>query len=81
MWYFSGAVIFFCYWLMFFLKDKTTPKSHLISWIVLIIAAVIWPLSAPLAIIELINKVKQKQNKSEADLVEEQKVKNTAESN
>ena len=65
MWYLSGSIIFFCYWLVFFLKDKTTPNSHLISWVVLIIAAAIWPLSAPLAMIELINKAKQKQDKSE----------------
>ena len=81
MWYFSGTVIFFCYWLIFFLKDKTTPNSHLASWGILIIAAAIWPLSAPLAIIELINKIKHKQDKLESDIIESQEISNTANSN
>jgi hypothetical protein len=56
MWYVSGSLILFCYWLAFFLSDRTTPKTHLISWIVLIIASLLWPISAPLAILELLGK-------------------------
>ena len=81
MWYVSGILIFFCYWLIFFLKDKTTPKNHLTSWIVLIIASVIWPLSALLAIIELINKAKNKQNESEMKNTQAQEITNTVNSN
>ncbi len=81
MWYLSGTIIFFCYWLVFFLKDKTTSNSHLASWVVLIIAAAIWPLSAPLAMIELINKAKQKQDKSEVKIIKGKEVTNTVNSN
>jgi hypothetical protein len=56
MWYVSGSLILFCYWLAFFLSDRTTPKNHSMSWIVLIIASLLWPISAPLAILELLGK-------------------------
>ncbi|MGF1542605.1 MAG: hypothetical protein ACFCU5_19530 [Pleurocapsa sp.] len=81
MWYLWGILIFFCYWLMFFLKDNTTPKTHLLSWMVLVIAAIIWPVSAPLAIRELINKAKNKQNKSEIEIVKTGDISKTVESN
>ncbi len=81
MWYLCGILIFFSYWLVFFLKDNTTPKNHLLSWIVLTIAAVIWPLSAPLAIVELVNKAKNKQNESEIEIIEAQDIGKTVKSN
>jgi hypothetical protein len=56
MWYISGGLILFCYWLAFFLSDRTTPKTHLMSWIVLLVASLLWPISAPLAILELLGK-------------------------
>ena len=86
MWYLIGTLCFFCYWLIFFLQDKTTPKNHLTSWIVLIIASATWPLSAPLSMIELINKAKNKkaknkQDESEVENIEAQEISNTVNSN
>lgn len=63
MWYLSGCLIFFCYWLTFFIKDRTTPNHHLISWVVLLTASLLWPVSAPLSMIELIGKAKSQKNK------------------
>ena len=65
MWYVSGGLILFCYWLAFFLSDRTTPKNHLMSWIVLLIASLISPISATLAIIELLRKTQGGDGKPE----------------
>jgi hypothetical protein len=81
MWYLYGISIFFCYWLIFFLKDKTTPKNHLLSWMVLLVAAGIWPLSALLAIIELIDKARNKHDKLEIEIIEAGEISKTASSN
>ena len=81
MWYLSGILIFFVYGLIFFLKDKTTPNNHLVSWVVLIIAAVTWPLSAPLAIIELTNKAKNKPDNSKAKIPNTKKITKSLNSN
>ena len=61
MWYFSVAGLVFFYWLSLFFLDKETPKDHLMSWIVLIVASLLWPVSVPGAMIELANKIKSPQ--------------------
>ncbi len=58
MWYLSVTSLVFIYWLSLFLLDRETPKNHLISWIVLVAASFLWPISVPGAMIELANKIK-----------------------
>lgn len=51
----NGALIFyalimsmlFVYLFSLFLRDKTTPKTHVMSWIALIAASLFWPLTLP----------------------------------
>ncbi|ELS03125.1 hypothetical protein Xen7305DRAFT_00028450 [Xenococcus sp. PCC 7305] len=52
------ASLLFCIWLGLFLLDSTTPKTDKISWLVLLIAPLFWPIVLPLAIWELIHKSK-----------------------
>jgi len=54
--YIIGSAVAGMVWLTQFLADKETPKTHLLSWIVLLVAALLWPISVPLACIELIEK-------------------------
>ncbi|NET11391.1 MAG: hypothetical protein F6K16_43250 [Symploca sp. SIO2B6] len=50
-------------WLSAFLRDETTPNSDVASWVIVLIATLIWPLSVPLAIKERYGK-KQKATQS-----------------
>ena len=52
------ALVLFCFWLSLFFRDSTTPKNDKISWLVLLIAPLFWPIVLPLAIWELIQKRK-----------------------
>ena len=61
----------FCIWFCLFMADKTTPKNHLVSWIVLLIAPLFWPIVLPLSIRELILKARNKQNRQEHIQLEE----------
>ncbi|MBW4658941.1 MAG: hypothetical protein KME15_09715 [Drouetiella hepatica Uher 2000/2452] len=45
--YFAGATVVFGILLNAFLKDATTPKDHVASWIVLTVATVFWPIALP----------------------------------
>ena len=69
MWYFSVAFVIFIYWFILFLADRETSKDHLMSWFVLILASLMWPLTVPGAIIELASKVRanNQQNEVESD--------------
>ena len=58
--YVTGCLVTFCLYLVVFLKDGTTQKSNLDSWIYLFIASIIWPLSLPLSCWELIKKALSK---------------------
>ena len=58
--YLEGCLVTFCIYLIIFLKDGTTPKSDLASWIYLLIASIIWPLALPLSCWELIRKALSK---------------------
>lgn len=60
VWYLAIALIVFCIWFGLFLKDNTTPNNHLLSWIVLLIAPLFWPIVLPLSAIELLSKAKVK---------------------
>ena len=61
IYYFTIALAIFGVWLCFFLLDDTTPKDHLISWMVLLIAPLFWPIVLPLSIRELVMKMKIEQ--------------------
>ena len=65
IWYFTIALAIFGVWLGLFLLDDTTPNNHLISWIVLLIAPLFWPIVLPLSIRELVMKMKIKQQHQE----------------
>ncbi len=51
--YCSIACLVFSIWLVVFLKDKTTPKTDLVSWLVLILGSVAWLIVLPIASLEL----------------------------
>ena len=67
MWYLSIASLVFVYWFSFFLADQETKKDHLMSWVVLIIASLLWPITVPGAIIELASKLKSDNQKVKSD--------------
>jgi len=52
------ALVLFCFWLGLFFRDSTTPKNDKVSWLVLLIAPLFWPIVLPIAIWELIQKSK-----------------------
>ena len=65
--YFTIALVVFGIWLWLFLRDNTTPNNHVVSWIVLLIAPLFWPIVLPLSINELVMKMRtrrQSQNYS-----------------
>jgi hypothetical protein len=45
--YITGAVLVFGYSLQAFLRDTSTPKTDRLSWLVLIVASVLWPIALP----------------------------------
>lgn len=45
--YITGAVLVFGYSLQAFLRDSSTPKTDRLSWLVLIVASVFWPITLP----------------------------------
>jgi hypothetical protein len=56
--YTVGVLVSGSFWLIVFLVDKETPKKHSASWVVLCLAALLWPVSVPLSCAELLNKAK-----------------------
>ena len=65
MWYLTIASIVFVYWLGLFMRDNSTAKNHLDSWLVLLIAPLFWPIVVPLSICELMGKASSKQDLSQ----------------
>lgn len=55
-WYFTIALMVFCFWSIAFIQDSTTPKNHRLSWLVLLIAPLFWPLVLPISGWELTTK-------------------------
>jgi uncharacterized membrane protein len=45
--YFTGASLVFGILLNAFIKDSSTPKTDVTSWLVLIIATLLWPIVLP----------------------------------
>jgi hypothetical protein len=56
-WYLAIALIVFSIWFVLFWLDTTTPKTHLLSWLVLLIAPLFWPIVIPPSCVELIGKL------------------------
>lgn len=64
MWYLTISVTVFCYWLGLFLADKSTPKTHLASWLIILIAPLFWPIVLPMSIVELATKASSAKKKT-----------------
>jgi hypothetical protein len=61
--YLAGATVVFGILLNAFLRDTTTPKTHVASWLVLAIATIAWPIVLP----SMIRKRLQKDRVLELD--------------
>ena len=55
-WYYTIALMVFIYWLIVFLQDSSTSKTDLLSWSVLLIAPLLWPIVLPISSWELNRK-------------------------
>jgi hypothetical protein len=51
------TLIIGCFWLLLFWKDTSTPKTHVTSWLIILIAPWFWPIVIPLSIAELSRKL------------------------
>ncbi|VEP13059.1 conserved hypothetical protein [Hyella patelloides LEGE 07179] len=56
MWYLTVSAIVFCYWLGLFIADRSTPNTHIASWLILFVAPLFWPIVLPISIVELMTK-------------------------
>jgi hypothetical protein len=54
--YFIGATLVFSILLRAFLKDSSTPKSDVTSWLVVLIGTLVWPLVLPSMILKQLPK-------------------------
>jgi hypothetical protein len=55
--YFTGAFLVFSILLNAFIKDDSTPKTHVDSWICIIVATAIWPIVLPSMVRKKLSKV------------------------
>ena len=55
------SLIAFSFWFALFWQDDTTHKSHLESWLTLLIVSLFWPITLPLSIWELTKKIQVNQ--------------------
>ncbi|MBF2000563.1 MAG: hypothetical protein IGS50_21575 [Synechococcales cyanobacterium C42_A2020_086] len=64
--YLFVAVAFFVILLGAFLLDRSTPKQHALSWMIILVSAMFWGLVLPLAITERSRKfIRQRQFSSQ----------------
>lgn len=54
--YFTGATLVFGILLSAFLKDSSTSKSDVTSWLVVLIGTLVWPLVLPSMILKQLPK-------------------------
>ncbi len=54
--YFTGATLVFGILLGAFLRDNSTPKSDVTSWLVVLIGTLVWPLVLPSMILKQLPK-------------------------
>lgn len=52
-WYWIISLMVFIYWFMLFYLDKYTSKVDLLSWMILVVAPLLWPIVLPLSSWEL----------------------------
>ena len=52
-WYWRIYLLVFIYWLLLFYMDKSTSKFDLLSWGILLVAPLFWPIVLPLCSWEL----------------------------
>ena len=64
--YLTGAIIVCGILLHAFLRDTSTPKTHLGSWVVLIVGTILWPIVLP----SIIRKRLHKERPLDLDLSE-----------
>jgi hypothetical protein len=55
-WYWIICLMVFIYWFILFYTDRHTSKLDLISWCVLLIAPLFWPIVLPISTWELNRK-------------------------
>ena len=55
-WYWTIYLLVFTYWFLLFYLDKSTSKLDLLSWGVLLVAPLLWPIVLPLCSWELSHK-------------------------
>lgn len=48
--YLAVGACLFLFYLVAFLRDRETPKTHLMSWIVLFVASIFWIVILPVSI-------------------------------
>jgi hypothetical protein len=51
-----GAVAVFCIWFKLFLDYSDFQENQSVSWVILVLATLLWPITVPLSILELILK-------------------------
>ncbi|MGB3187965.1 hypothetical protein [Lyngbya sp. PCC 8106] len=56
--YCVGGLASFSVWFSFFVRDFTTPLTHLNSWKMLLLMTILWPIVVPISWIELMFKNK-----------------------
>ncbi|MEL7039320.1 MAG: hypothetical protein AAFO04_27460 [Cyanobacteria bacterium J06592_8] len=59
--YFVGGFIAFCVWFSVFIQDSSTPLTESRSWIVLLLATILWPITVPASFVELFKKERKLQ--------------------
>ena len=74
--YFIPAALVFLTALHAFLEDESTPKTHLDSWVMVVVASTLWPITLPAIMNHLVSeasrndKVNYKTSRALISLVE-----------
>jgi hypothetical protein len=63
--YSVAAIIVFCVWFKLFIEDTTTAMNDYRSWFILTTASIAWPITIPIALIELLLKKDRLDHQSE----------------
>jgi hypothetical protein len=73
--YLAGAFLVFVILLHAFVKDNTTPKTHVGSWITIVVATAVWPIVLPSIVRKKLSKVSLKTSSlAEKDLQLDQEI-------
>ena len=52
--YCIGGFIAFCIWLSLFIRDSSTLLTDSLSWKILLLATLLWPVTVPASFVELL---------------------------